>query len=247
MMNTLYLSILRVNINRFFRNPAIYVLLIFFFPWLFSFFNLCVFAGSPVIFVYVTCFYLFYFNSIFWGAWIEGKKDPFMGAATEKKIKDRFCVPFMSCLPINRKRLHAVQVLFYIMFSAASCIVSFIIQIMFPQARSHLNFIIYMHFLMFTLFIMSGGLFSVLLMPISFRGEMKFFKDPAVLLCFGFIFSCALICVVMYTREAIGRLIKIENFFYMIDRPFVLLIPLAAGILMLWLGSIIFKSIDIRC
>ena len=249
-MNTVYLSILRVNITRFFRSSTIESSFIIFFLWLLSFCFLCIFTRWPeisIIFIYVTCFYLFYHNSIFWSAWVEANKNPFAGLDTGKKIKDRFCVPFMSCLPVNRKRLYAVQVLFYIMLSAAVCIISFMIQIIFPQARSHLNFTIYMHFLMFILLIMSGGLYSVLILPDIFRGEMKYLKDLASILSVAFIFFCALLCVVLLTKDAMGQyLIKIENFLYIIDRPFVLLIPLATGIFMFWLGSIIFKSIDIR-
>jgi hypothetical protein len=184
---------------------------------------------------------------MFWGTWVKGNvSGPFMDLHTEKKLKDRYYVPFMSCLPIDRKRLYAVQVLFYIMFSAAICIVSFIIQIIFPPARSHLSFIIYMHFLLFTLLIMSGGLNSVLLLPFTFRG-MKNFKYPAVIISILFLFFLVLIGIVLFTKNVISQyLIKIDNFFYIIDRPFVLLIPLVAGILMLWLGGIIFKSIDIK-
>jgi len=249
MINTLYQSILRINIIRYFRNNHIYLFYLMFFIWLLSFLVLCI-SAIELLFVIgfggTFCFVSF-FSNFFWGAWAAGNTDPFTGLHTEKNKKDRYCVPFMSCLPINRKRLYAVQVLLYIMISAAICIISFMIQIIFPQARSHLNFIIYMHFSMFTLLILSGGLHSVLSLPFSFRGEMKDYKHPAIFIFYANIFLYLLVLFVMLRKTLIGQYqIKMENFSYIIDRPFVLLIPLVAGILMLWLGGIIFKSIDIK-
>lgn len=245
-MNTCYLSILRVNMVRFFRNPVTSLLYAFFFVWGLSFFDLCISGKWPVFSIYVVCSCLFLFNMIFWTAWIEGKKDPFIEINTEDKIRDSYFITFMSCLPIDRKRLYSVQVLFCVVLAAAICIISFVIQIMFPQARSNLSYIIYMHFLMFTLWIMAGGLCSVLSFPLFFRFNRKKVKDIAVSASFTGIVLCVLVCVILFAKEKIVQLIQIESFFYIADRPFVLLIPMLAGMLLFWLGSIIFKSIDIR-
>lgn len=247
MMNTLYLSVLRINIIRFFRKNDIYPFYILFFLWLLNSLALFISTKGLVFSIGFTCFFVSFFSNFFWGAWAAGNKDTITKLHTEQNKKDRCCVLFMSCLPLDRKHLYAVQVLLYIMISAAICIVSFMTQIIFPQARSHLNFIIYMHFLLFTLLILSGGLHSVLSLPFSFRGEMKDYKHPAVIIFYANVFLCALALVALLRKIEIGQyLIKSEHFFYIADRPFLLLIPLVAGILLLWLGGIIFKSTDIK-
>ncbi len=246
MKNNLYLSILRVGTIRFFRNCGIFNFYLFYFFWLLSFLFLC-FGRGLVFSVGCTCSFVFFFGNFFWNAWAAGNVDPVTGLHAKKNMEDRYCVGFMCCLPMDRKYLYAVQVSLYIMISAAICIVSFMIQIFFPQARSQIHFVVYIHFLMFSLLIMSGGLYSVLSLRFLFRGEIKNYRHPAVIVSFAYIIFWVLVgFVLLPKREVRQYLMKSETLFYIFDRPSVLLIPLFAGILMLWIGGIIFKSTDIK-
>lgn len=100
---------------------------------------------------------------------------------------------------------------------------------------------------MFTLLIMFGGLNAVLSLPFIFRGEMKDYKHPAVIIAYANMFFFILVWVVLLQKKKVYQyLIKSEALFYFIDHPFFLLIAVVAGILMLCLGGIVFKSIDIK-